>query len=144
MVIFIADINYIASNSTFQLPSLRPAALNMGVPEESAKQTQSERPELYNGLTRVQHMVEKGVSAVPEAFIQPAHMRSSARSLNCDLQIPVIDMALLQQGGEGKMQVQADITHACEEWGFFRVTIISLALIFLFQSSLTCEIKTNI
>ncbi|KAG0564122.1 hypothetical protein KC19_8G084800 [Ceratodon purpureus] len=92
----------------------------MGVPEESAKQTQSERPELYNGLTRVQHMVEKGVSAVPEAFIQPPHMRSSARSLNCDLQIPVIDMALLQQGGEGKMQVQADITHACEEWGFFR------------------------
>lgn len=81
-----------------------------------------EHPELFEGLTRVQHMVEKGVmDQVPEAFIQPPHMRSAARSLDLDLQIPVIDMALLNRGPQGKKQVQADITRACEQYGFFQV-----------------------
>lgn len=86
----------------------------MGVPDE--------HPELFEGLTRVQHMVEKGVMhQVPDAFIQPPHMRSAARSLDLDLQIPVIDMALLNRDFEGRKQVQADITRACEQYGFFQV-----------------------
>jgi hypothetical protein len=106
----------------------------MGVPDESTTQistpehvhnpseaSQEENPELYQGLTRVQHMVEKGVTEVPEAFIQPPHMRASARSLDFNQQIPVIDMALLSRDEQGKKQVLADITRACEQWGFFRV-----------------------
>lgn len=96
------------------------SATNKGV-DNPSQPSQEEHPELYRGLTRVQHMVEKGVTEVPEAFIQPPHMRASARSLDTNLLTPVIDMALLNRDEEGKKQVQADITRACEEWGFFRV-----------------------
>lgn len=73
----------------------------------------------------VQYIVEKGLTEVPEEYIQPLHMRPALlqriRHLGSgNVSVPVIDMALLKDE-QGKKQVQAEMTSACEEWGFFQV-----------------------
>lgn len=64
---------------------------------------------------RVQDMVEQGLTEVPQAFIQPPHLRPGAqKNSNNQTTVPVIDMAQ-----DDKAQVRAQITRACQDWGFF-------------------------
>lgn len=76
-------------------------------------------------LEMVQLLVDRGVTAVPEKFIQPVHERPARLtdpgyvSGGRDLQVPVIDMAGVE--GERRGQIMAEVSRACEEWGFFQV-----------------------
>ncbi|KAG0584263.1 hypothetical protein KC19_3G197700 [Ceratodon purpureus] len=68
-------------------------------------------------------VVESGIDQVPPDYIKLPHDRVS-RSLNSEgpqEQIPVIDLAMMEDGGPGKRQVLAEIVRACEDWGCFHM-----------------------
>ncbi|KAG0625241.1 hypothetical protein M758_2G039500 [Ceratodon purpureus] len=67
-------------------------------------------------------IVESGIEQVPPEFIKPPHERvSRLDSEGPHEQIPVIDLAMLDDKGAGKRQVLAEIVRACEEWGCFHL-----------------------
>lgn len=71
----------------------------------------------------VQYMVEEtGLTQVPLEFIKPLQERKTTSSIDYTRKatIPVIDMAMLADA-QGKKQVIAEATRACEEWGFLQV-----------------------
>ncbi|KAL5546002.1 hypothetical protein UlMin_005689 [Ulmus minor] len=72
----------------------------------------------------VQHLVEKGISRVPEKYILPIQERPNRRdeekiSTKEKLKLPMIDFAELQ--GPNKAQVLKSLANACEQYGFFQV-----------------------
>ena len=74
-------------------------------------------------LEMVQPLVEQGVTEVPARFIQPEDQRvgASLQAAPGTYQIPIIDMSELD--GDRRDQVLAQISSACEEFGFFQVRL---------------------
>ena len=67
-------------------------------------------------------IVESGIDQVPPNFIKPPHERVSRLNLEGPQeQVPVIDLAMMDDEGAGTRQVLAEIARACEDWGCFQV-----------------------
>ncbi|KAJ7545943.1 hypothetical protein O6H91_08G017200 [Diphasiastrum complanatum] len=67
----------------------------------------------------VQYLVENGVMQIPDVYAQPPHQRVDATKFESSNEIPVVDLAGLQD--DSRSGVLAEIKNACERWGFFQV-----------------------
>ncbi|KAJ7513448.1 hypothetical protein O6H91_08G018200 [Diphasiastrum complanatum] len=67
----------------------------------------------------VQCLVETGITQIPDAYIQPPHLRLSVTKFESSNEIPVIDLAGLED--DRRSGVLEEIRNASERWGFFQV-----------------------
>lgn len=67
--------------------------------------------------SRVQSLVEAGISQIPVAYIRPLDERPQTPGV--EVEIPVIDLGIAE-GGD-REAIRAQIGRACEDWGFFQV-----------------------
>lgn len=75
-------------------------------------------------MEMVQLLVEKGMTEVPQKWVQPESVRLQPTAKlfeNC--QVPSVDMSTLE--GDGKGEVKAAIAKAFKEWGFLQVSLLT-------------------
>jgi hypothetical protein len=74
----------------------------------------------------VKHLCERGLTKVPRKYILPALERPllSKKDGATNLKLPIIDLAQLQ--GPDRIHALESLSKACEEYGFFQVSMIDL------------------
>lgn len=92
--------------------------------EEGKKEEESEESKYMDG---VRHLCESSITKVPSKYILPVSERPQVmgeerRSTSLNLNLPVIDLALLQTSE--RSQVLKSLAKACEEYGFFQVVVM--------------------
>ena len=74
----------------------------------------------------VKHLCGRGLTKVPRKYILPALERPllSKKDGATNLKLPIIDIAQLQ--GPDRVHALESLSKACEEYGFFQVSMIDL------------------
>nr|XP_023891187.1 1-aminocyclopropane-1-carboxylate oxidase homolog 1-like [Quercus suber]POE62192.1 1-aminocyclopropane-1-carboxylate oxidase like 1 [Quercus suber] len=71
----------------------------------------------------VKGLVDSGIVKIPPIFVMPTDELSCEKSYSgsTHLQVPVIDLKDIHEGGVQRKQVVEEIQHASETWGLFQI-----------------------
>lgn len=71
----------------------------------------------------VKGLAESGLQKIPRIFINEEFvLERESISSKPEFSIPVIDLGCLNSGAAVRSQIIDQVRHACEEWGFFKIT----------------------
>ncbi|KAL8539192.1 hypothetical protein ACS0TY_000990 [Phlomoides rotata] len=71
-------------------------------------------------IVRVQSLSESGIDSIPEKYVKPLEARPSFKSVTSAVNIPLIDLAGLNDKNLRDVTL-SQVSEACREWGFFQV-----------------------
>ncbi|KAH6802293.1 2-oxoglutarate and oxygenase superfamily protein [Perilla frutescens var. frutescens] len=74
-------------------------------------------------IVRVQALSEVSADTIPDRYVKPLEARPSFKKAEAasEVNIPLIDLGGLYEGGELSKTTVARVSEACREWGFFQV-----------------------
>lgn len=94
----------------------------MGLAVQTNEEEEVLESEYQKGVKR---LCEKGITKVPRKYILPVLDRPNTgeEDGSTNLKLPIIDFAQLQ--GSNRIDVLKSLSKACEEYGFFQVSLFS-------------------